>query len=215
MTLIESITVEPCMERGYYVSVHYYSSPFPHSDILLSLTGLLSFMLSDEMTTGSVTSSDSHKRAFAARSHAWNLTQPKFKEAFPDYCTSTPIDLPNMGEKEKGKSDTPKDAPKASPSTSVTPNPLLRPGVTASNLGKSTLHAAVQEQRDTANEMQERRQAMVPSPSGNTPKPEESSRGVAPIAQGWAASWRSFIYEKWRICAFIAVAVLLSRFTTR
>lgn len=48
------------------------------------LTGLLSFMLSDEMTTGSVTSTDAHKRAFAARSHAWNVANPRFKEAFPD-----------------------------------------------------------------------------------------------------------------------------------
>jgi len=187
----------------------------PAWSVATILTGLLSFMLSDEMTTGSVTSSDSHKRAFAARSHAWNLTQLKFKEAFPDYCTPTAIDLPNMGEREKGKSDAPKDTPKASPSTSATPNPLLRPGVTASNLGKSTVHAAVQDHHDTMNEAQERRQATVPSSNGTTSKPEESSRGVAPIAQGWTASWRSFIYEKWRICAFIAVAVLLSKFTTR
>ena len=48
------------------------------------LTGLLSFMLSDEMTTGSVTSSESHKRAFAARSHSWNIAQPRFKDAFPE-----------------------------------------------------------------------------------------------------------------------------------
>jgi len=41
-------------------------------------------MLSDEMTTGSVTSSDSHKRLFAAKSHSWNISQPKFREAFPD-----------------------------------------------------------------------------------------------------------------------------------
>lgn len=41
-------------------------------------------MLSDEMTTGSVTSSDGHKRTFAAKSHAFNLTQPRFRDAFPD-----------------------------------------------------------------------------------------------------------------------------------
>lgn len=41
-------------------------------------------MLSDEMTTGSVTTSDAEKRAYAARSHSWNLTQRKFKEAFPE-----------------------------------------------------------------------------------------------------------------------------------
>ena len=36
------------------------------------------------MTTGSVTTSDADKRAYAARSHAWNLEQRRFKEAFPD-----------------------------------------------------------------------------------------------------------------------------------
>jgi ubiquitin-conjugating enzyme E2 J2 len=41
-------------------------------------------MLSDEMTTGSVTSTEAHKRAFAARSHAWNIAQPRFREAFPE-----------------------------------------------------------------------------------------------------------------------------------
>lgn len=46
-------------------------------------------MLSDEMTTGSVTSSDSHKRAFAARSHSWNIAQPRFKEVFPDVSNSS------------------------------------------------------------------------------------------------------------------------------
>lgn len=41
-------------------------------------------MLSDEMTTGSVTTSDAEKRSYAARSHAWNLEQRRFREAFPD-----------------------------------------------------------------------------------------------------------------------------------
>lgn len=44
-------------------------------------------MLSDEMTTGSVTTSDAEKRVYAARSHTWNLGQRRFKEAFPDVST--------------------------------------------------------------------------------------------------------------------------------
>lgn len=48
------------------------------------LTGILSFMLSDEMTTGSVTSTDADKRSFAQRSHSWNILQPRFKNAFPE-----------------------------------------------------------------------------------------------------------------------------------
>lgn len=45
-------------------------------------------MLSDEMTTGSVTTSDADKRAYAARSHGWNIQQKKFKESFPDVSLS-------------------------------------------------------------------------------------------------------------------------------
>ncbi|KZT07531.1 UBC-like protein [Laetiporus sulphureus 93-53] len=48
------------------------------------LTGLLSFMLSDEMTTGSVTTTDADKRLYAARSHSWNVSQRRFKDAFPE-----------------------------------------------------------------------------------------------------------------------------------
>jgi hypothetical protein len=76
--------------------IGYTSQPYrrPSSvltNFLTRLTGLLSFMLSDEMTTGSVTSSDSHKRMFAMRSHSWNTGQPKFREAFPDVSLSRHI----------------------------------------------------------------------------------------------------------------------------
>ncbi|KAJ7902467.1 UBC-like protein [Mycena leptocephala] len=70
-------------------------------------TGILSFMLSDEITTGSVTSTEAEKRTFAAGSHAWNIAQPRFKEAFPDHCSPEIRDLPNMGEREHGSSSAP------------------------------------------------------------------------------------------------------------
>ncbi|KAJ7581001.1 UBC-like protein [Mycena floridula] len=85
----------------------------PAWSVATILTGLLSFMLSDEMTTGSVTSSDAHKRVFAAKSHTWNLEQPRFKEVFPDYCTPFLRDLPNMGEKERGIPPTQRPASRA------------------------------------------------------------------------------------------------------
>ncbi|KAF8269681.1 UBC-like protein [Lactarius quietus] len=59
----------------------------PAWSVATILTGLVSFMLSDEMTTGSVTTSDTDKRVYASRSHAWNLQQRRFKEAFPEVST--------------------------------------------------------------------------------------------------------------------------------
>jgi len=77
----------------------------PAWSVATILTGLLSFMLADEMTTGSITSTDRDKRILAERSHAWNLEHKKFKETFPDYCTPLPKDPPNMAQKERGIPD--------------------------------------------------------------------------------------------------------------
>ncbi|THU89602.1 UBC-like protein [Dendrothele bispora CBS 962.96] len=96
----------------------------PAWSVATILTALLSFMVSDEITTGSVTSSDSHKRVFAARSHEWNLKQTRFREAFPDYCTPSSRDLPNMGQQTGGNSKTTDPTLLLPPSGQV---PLLAP----------------------------------------------------------------------------------------
>jgi ubiquitin-conjugating enzyme E2 J2 len=148
----------------------------PAWSVATILTGLLSFMLSDEMTTGSVTSSDAHKGAFAARSHAWNIGQNKFKEAFPEYCTPDLRDLPNMGEKEMGKrAPLPQPAGGTSPSNATTIQPNATPTV-------------------------------APSPGGSSGKPDDPNR--------WAAGWRQMVWEKWRWGVLIALAVLVSRFSS-
>ncbi|KAJ7607890.1 UBC-like protein [Roridomyces roridus] len=107
----------------------------PAWSVATILTGLLSFMLSDEMTTGSVTSTDAHKRAFAARSHAWNVVNPRFKEAFPEYCTPEIRDLPNMGERERGV------AAKAPQPATLTPTPA--PATSPAAAPAAAAHAAV------------------------------------------------------------------------
>ncbi|PBK71157.1 UBC-like protein [Armillaria solidipes] len=76
----------PDKKIGFSMSDFYPGSWNPAWSVATILTGLLSFMLSDEMTTGSVTSSDTHKRTYAQRSH----------DAFPGYCTPQPRDSPNM-----------------------------------------------------------------------------------------------------------------------
>jgi len=53
-------------------------------------------MLSDEMTTGSMTSSDRDKRAFAHKSHDWNKQQKRFVEAFPDVSSLNDRYIPKV-----------------------------------------------------------------------------------------------------------------------
>lgn len=168
----------------------------PAWSVATILTGLLSFMLSDEMTTGSVTSSDPHKRAFAARSHSWNLTQSRFREAFPDYCQPQPQDLPNMGEKEKGTSELPPQpaSPSLSGSSSQQSTPTAQPASTES---------------PSANASNAIPSTVVPRSRKLEENGLNANRGT-----GWTATWRQIIWEKWRWCALIALAVIVSRIST-
>jgi len=171
----------------------------PAWSVATILTGLLSFMLSDEMTTGSITSSDGHKRNFAAKSHAFNLIQPRFRESFPDFCTPTLRDLPNMGERESGKADT------GSPVTSsaTTPHPSPAPSSSATLAQQMAL-------RCNPGSVQ---MPMTVVPVGvDTPNTlTHSHKPVVP--QGWSTSWRQIIWEKWRWGVLIALAVIVSRIT--
>jgi|SRR5579863_319004 len=102
MLIIDLPIVESCVERRHNVSYctfsaintslwpSHYSILTPHFVYSFRLTGLVSFMLSDEMTTGSVTTSDTDKRVYASRSHAWNLQQRRFREAFPEVSMHVP-----------------------------------------------------------------------------------------------------------------------------
>jgi len=162
----------------------------PAWSVATILTGLLSFMLTDEMTTGSVTSTDDHKRSYAAQSHAWNLQQAKFRDAFPEFATPELRDLPNMGEKSRGK---PEPASRfvhftssSSPATPINPATPQLPVFPPPNTNANVV-------------------ARLPGHG----KPDDTT-----TAAGWAAGWRTLIWEKWRWGVLIALAVLVSRLSS-
>ncbi|KAI8906436.1 ubiquitin-conjugating enzyme/RWD-like protein [Gorgonomyces haynaldii] len=68
------------------------------------LTGLLSFMLEDTPTTGSVETTLSEKRLLAKKSKAWNRTQKTFHLVFPDLAKISVEPVAVNVEKEKPKS---------------------------------------------------------------------------------------------------------------
>jgi len=153
------------------------------------LTGLLSFMLSDEMTTGSVTTTDADKRAYAARSHSWNLTQRKFKEAFPEFCTSVPRDLPNMGEKDRGSA----------------PTAVLESSSTASSLTTTTALPTDSTVTDAT---------AVARTTNKIVGPNGDAQVNAKPAAGWSDAWRQMIWEKWRWGVILALALVVSRMSS-
>ena len=95
-----------------------------------------------------------------------------------------------MGEKERGKPD-------------LAQEPQLQSSTSApSTASPMSIYSMANHTAAPINDL-------VVRPNSNG-KPEDPARPVAP---GWQTAWR-FIYEKWRLCAFIALAVVVSRFST-
>ncbi|KAH8825917.1 UBC-like protein [Flagelloscypha sp. PMI_526] len=175
---------QPDKKICFSMSDFHPASWNPAWSVATILTGLLSFMLSDEMTTGSMNTSESHKRAFAVRSHPWNLEQSRFRDAFPEYASQAMRNLPNMGDRERGSDGNllpnllPAN-PFPSPGTPIPPSP--------------------------ANSVTN------PSP---TPAPIVAKDGVGSPQTGAVTTWSTIIWQKWRWGLLLAFAVLISRFSS-
>ncbi|KAF5360074.1 hypothetical protein D9758_007554 [Tetrapyrgos nigripes] len=187
----------------------------PAWSVATILTGLLSFMLSDEMTTGSVTSSDSHKRVFAARSHEWNLKQARFREAFPDYCTPSPRDLPNMGEASSSKTTDPKSflLPPVPPlPSSATGKQPLGLGLGSISTNGSIAHFGSESTAVPANGSGGGSDNTNANTNGNS----SVNKSTTNSTNGTTATgaWTQLIWDKWRWGLLIALAVVVSRLTT-
>jgi len=62
----------------------------PAWSVATILTGLLSFMLSEEITTGSMTATAADRKLLAEKSHTFNIGNKKFRDNFPDVSPATP-----------------------------------------------------------------------------------------------------------------------------
>ncbi|KAF9360592.1 Ubiquitin-conjugating enzyme E2 6 [Mortierella sp. NVP85] len=65
----------------------------PSWSVATILNGLLSFMSQEESTTGSITTSYYEKTLLALRSHAFNMSNAKFREIFPELVAPQQVPL--------------------------------------------------------------------------------------------------------------------------
>jgi len=148
-------------------------------------TGLLPFMLSEDVTTGSMTSTDQDKRVYAQRSHDWNRKQRRFIDAFPDHCGETMKSLPNMGEGDLGDAS---GTPTPANSGTVTPLPTrLRPAPTFVPV------------------------APPMPPAKRAPAPAEATAATPVPSTGSFHSWTEILWDRWPYAALVALALVLSR----
>ena len=130
----------------------------------------------------------------------------------PQYCTPFPKDLPNMGAKERGLAETatPKLALPSGASTSSFSSPCI--SVQSTSSGTSPLGSSPEES-GAEQHQQEASSTSLTSVNQNTNGRVEESRNINPPT-GLLAAWGQLLWEKWRWGVLIAVAVIVSRFSS-
>ncbi|PIA17670.1 ubiquitin-conjugating enzyme E2 J2 [Coemansia reversa NRRL 1564] len=84
------------------------------------LNGMLSFMVEEEATTGSIRASTADRKALARKSHKINLANKMFRELFPELCTQVPTPITQSA-------------------SSTVAAPALQKGTEDGNVGRNTL----------------------------------------------------------------------------
>ena len=128
---------------------------------------------------------------------------------FPQYCTPFLKDLPNMGVKDRGSAEsaTPKLALPSGASTSSFSAPCMSAQSTSSST--SRLGASLEESQ-AKQQQQETSPTSLPVNQNSNGRVEESRNNQT----GWPGIWGQILWEKWRWGVLIAVAVIVSRFSS-
>ena len=98
----------------------------PAWSVATILTGVLSFFLENENTTGAVVTTLEQKRQLCAASVAWNAKDPTFKKLFPELVDGTLFEDPS---KPVAPPATPAAAPAPAPAPAPVPAPVPPPEV--------------------------------------------------------------------------------------
>jgi len=169
------------------------SSWNPAWSVSTILNGLLSFMVTDETTTGSIKTTDAEKRMLAVRSHPWNLSNPRFREVWPDFCTLELGPIPNS-------------QPKQQPETVANRSSNASSTALEQTLGRRN-HGALASQPSKQQQQQQQQQ--------HDPLPVTANGTPAIVGQ---PSWFASTFGQWRrwlllfvVCVYLLAARIFAR----
>ncbi|KAJ3176138.1 Ubiquitin-conjugating enzyme E2 6 [Geranomyces variabilis] len=156
------------------------------------LTGLLSFMLEDAPTTGSIKTTTAEKRVYAQKSHAVNLANARFKEVFPELCTPELAPLPNA--------PTTSPAAAAKPSASAADANASSPATGGAAASTAASPTAGEVRRRVNNTAADAAAAAGTTPAAAAPAAPATAPGpvVPPAAVVVASLWNNVRSNIWR-----------------
>jgi len=200
----------------------------PSWSVATILTGLLSFMTSNEATTGSIKTTDDDKKIYAARSHQFNLNDPKFKDIFPELCIPEcvpvevlyPINKPSLSSSndtatagnERLHND--KQASQVARRNEANQQGPLVGGIIQQrrpNNRENSLRGIVAAHAENANNNSDRANGSNNNPQGNTNN-NNNNNNVAG-QRGIFDQWRKWIIVS-LVCLYLVITKLLARSTS-
>jgi len=196
----------------------------PSWSVATILTGLLSFMTSNEATTGSIKTTDDDKKIYAARSHQFNLNDPKFKEIFPELCVPEcvpveilyPINKPSLPPPSDNNPATvgnnnDKQVPQVARRNEANQQGLLMGGIIQQrrpNNRENSLRGIVAAHAENANNHSARANGSN-NPQSNTNNNNNNVAGQ----RGIFDQWRKWIIVS-LVCLYLVITKLLARSTS-
>ncbi|KAF9973406.1 Ubiquitin-conjugating enzyme E2 6 [Actinomortierella ambigua] len=177
----------------------------PSWSVATILNGLLSFMSQDESTTGSIITTPYEKTIYAARSHAFNMKNSKFREIFPELVAPEQVPLhvafPNAPVTEKA------------PPPSITPTAPVgavrrRPTVAGAQAGAGAQVAGTGVGPTTAAHAR-------PHGAGHATAGAGTVAGAGTQAQAAALGRRSYGWQKWAAFFLVFAYLLVAKTLTR
>ncbi|KAJ3416912.1 Ubiquitin-conjugating enzyme E2 6 [Chytridiales sp. JEL 0842] len=160
------------------------------------LTGLLSFMLEDTPTTGSIVTSTDEKRALSRKSHAWNLASAKFRAVFPELCTPEATPLPGTA---AAKAAAAKASAASAGATSTDTELRHRSGAAAATTSSSDSSSTLTTETHQQQQQQQQQQNAVAHAGG--------ARGINALVEN---VWVSIRSNMWRLALVGLVTYLLA-----
>ncbi|KAJ1667442.1 Ubiquitin-conjugating enzyme E2 6 [Coemansia sp. RSA 1813] len=134
------------------------------------LNGMLSFMVEEEDTTGSIRTSMADRKVLARRSHKFNLLNSKFREIFPELC------MPEAAPVATGTKK---------PSSSTTQNPCQQPQQQQQRLQQIQLKAKTKAEASMRQTASSAAVALADSTNHNNNQGAARVAGLAALPRKW------------------------------
>ncbi|KAG8767065.1 hypothetical protein FRC15_005934, partial [Serendipita sp. 397] len=137
----------------------------------------------------------------AKESHRWNISQKRFRDAFPDYSLPEMKDPPNMGVEERG----------------VVANEVAAAATTRESSPTGSLSSTISDSANNNNNVDTQRTTAGGDPKARIVRKKRAPGTAANVKRGdgsWTSTIGRIVSEKWQFGLLVLIAVVVVRLSS-